>query len=213
MLNINDYEIQCIEQEILTMYQSCRYNAQEYERLLLLRRYIINHRVLEHQEEILPDIIAFNDALTDALKKMYDEAYQLWDKIKVDKDFGDDPEVSAICFLDDIYPKAHPVQKDDRQEFWYALDDYRHSSYQNGITLVPLSINRSHEKEPFESLIGMDCPPPNWNEGLDAELTKDLHLTSAFHNIFFHMGFAITDFIYVRQFEKEIKIELNYTIQ
>ena len=72
MLNINDYEIQCIEQEILTMYQSCCYNAQEYERLLLLRRYIINHRVLEHQEEILPDIIAFNDALTDALKKMSD---------------------------------------------------------------------------------------------------------------------------------------------
>ena len=213
MLNIHDYEIQYIEQEILMRYQSCRYDAQEYEHLLLIRRYIINRRVLEHQEEILPDIIAFNDALTDALKKMYDEAYHMWDKIKIDKDFGDDPEVTAMCFLEATYPKAHPIQEDDRQEFWYALDDYRHSSYQNGITLVPLSINRSHEKEPFESLIGMDCPPPNWNEGLDAELTKDLHLTSAFHNIFFHMGFAITDFIYVRQFEKEIKIELNYTIQ
>ena len=134
---------------------------------------------------------------------MYDEAYHMWDKIKIDKDFGDDPEVTAMCFLEATYPKAHPIQEDDRQEFWDALSDYRHSSYQNGITLVPLSINRSCEKESFESFIGMDCPPPNWNEGFDAELTKDLHLTSAFHNIFFYMGFAITDFIYVRQFEKE----------
>ena len=66
MLNIHDYEILYIEQEILMRYQSCRYDAQEYEHLLLIRRYIINRRVLEHQEEILPDIIAFNDALTDA---------------------------------------------------------------------------------------------------------------------------------------------------
>lgn len=61
----------------------------------------------------------------------------------------------------------------------------------------------------FESLIGMDCPPPNWNEGLDRELTKDLHLTSAFHHLFDHTKFAITDFIYVRAFETEVNIEIN----
>ena len=49
----------------------------------------------------------------------------------------------------------------------------------------------------------------NWNEGLDRELTKDLHLTSAFHNLYEHMEFAITDFIYVREFETEINIEIN----
>ena len=38
----------------------------------------------------------------------------------------------------------------------------------------------------FDSFIGMDCPPPNWNEGLDPELTKDLHLISQFHNLFQH---------------------------
>jgi hypothetical protein len=48
----------------------------------------------------------------------------------------------------------------------------------------------------------------NWNEGLDRELTKDLHLTSAFHNLFEHMAFAITDFVYVREFETEINIEI-----
>jgi hypothetical protein len=44
--------------------------------------------------------------------------------------------------------------------------------------------------------------------GLDRELTKDLHLTSAFHNLFEHMEFAITDFVYVREFETEINIEI-----
>jgi len=68
------------------------------------------------------------------------------------------------------------------------------------------------DDEPFDSFIGMDCPPPNWNEGLDQELTKNLHLTSAFHNLFDHTEFAITDFIYVRKFETEIKIEIDKTI-
>ena len=35
------------------------------------------------------------------------------------------------------------------------------------------------------------------------------HLHSAFHNLFDHMNFAITDFIYVRKFETEINIEIN----
>lgn len=213
MLNIHDYEIRYIEQEILAMYNDRRCDYQDYERLLLLRKYIINHRVLAHQEEILPDIIAFNDALTNALQKMYDKAHRIWDNIKGNKEFGEDPELTAKCFLDYEYPKAHPIQGEEQQELWDALCDNRHSSYQNGITLVPLSIVLRNEKESFERFIGMDFPPPNWNEGLDTELTKDLHLTSAFHNIFFHMGFAITDFIYVRQFEEQINIEINNTIE
>ena len=55
----------------------------------------------------------------------------------------------------------------------------------------------------------MDCPPPNWNEGLDPELTKELQLISQFHNLFQHMSFAITDFIYVRKFKTEINIVLT----
>ena len=55
----------------------------------------------------------------------------------------------------------------------------------------------------------MDCPPPNWNEGLDPELTKDLHLISQFHNLFQHMLFALTDFIYVRKFRTEINVEIR----
>jgi len=39
-----------------------------------------------------------------------------------------------------------------------------------------------------------------------------LHLIQPFHHLFDHMSFAITDFIYVRQFETEINIEIEKTI-
>jgi len=61
----------------------------------------------------------------------------------------------------------------------------------------------------FDSLIGMAHSTPNWNEDLDQELTKDLHLTSAFYNVFDHMNFAITDFIYVRDFVEEMEVEFS----
>lgn len=58
----------------------------------------------------------------------------------------------------------------------------------------------------------MDCLPPNWNEGLDGELTKDLHLINAFHNLFDHTNFALTDFIFVRDFVEDINIHLEQNI-
>ena len=45
-------------------------------------------------------------------------------------------------------------------------------------------------------------------EGLDRELTKDLHLINAFHNLFDHTNFALTDFIFVREFN--IGININF---
>jgi hypothetical protein len=70
--------------------------------------------------------------------------------------------------------------------------------YDDGIPF-PLVLP-DHLEESFESFIGLDCPPPNWNEGLNMELTKDLHLIRQFHQLFDHTKFAITDFIFCRDF-------------
>ena len=209
MVDIHDYDIQCIEQEILWKYEDTRHDYSDCDCLLSLRKDMINKRVLAHQEEILPDIIAFNDALTEALREMYDRAHRIWDFIKDNKDFGEEPEVTAKCFLSYDYPERHPVQDEDRQDLWNALcDSGWNCLYEDGVTLptftLPRDINNS-----FDQLTGMDSPPFNWNDGLDRELTKDLHLSSAFHNLFDHMRFAITDFIYVRKFETEINVEIK----
>ena len=110
-----------------------------------------------------------------------------------------------------LNPELHPVQGDDRQDLWNAIcDSGWNRLYEEGVTLPTLTLPGSDVF--FEHFIGMDCPPPNWNEGLDQELTKDLHLNSAFHHLFDHMEFAITDFIYVRKFETEIHIEIDKSL-
>lgn len=72
MADIHDYDIQQIEDEILMKYNDSRYDYEDFDCLLEMRKRMINNRVLAHQEDILSDIIAFNDALTAALREMYD---------------------------------------------------------------------------------------------------------------------------------------------
>ena len=206
-----DNNVDAIEREIILKYNDYRCYNSDNDVLLSLRKSIINKHILTNQKELLPDIIAFNDALREALRDMYDRAYRIWDKMIdiIDEGDGEEMELSAKIYLDTDYPVLHPIQGDDRQDLWYALcDDELNPMYADGISVLTLTFPRD-ENYTFDTFIGMDCPPPNWNEGLDPELTKDLHLISQFHNLFQHMLFAITDFIYVRKFRTEINIDIN----
>ena len=199
---LSNPDLASIEREIITVYNDPKPDFYIHCKFLLdLRKTLINSHVLSRQEEILPDIIAFNDALRNALKEMYDRAHRIWAEIKDKDSFGDNIELSAKCFLGYDYPELHPVQGDDRQELWDAICDSGWNP------TLPRDSDDS-----FDSLTGMDCPPLNWNEGLDQELTKDLHLISPFHHLFDHTKFAITDFIYARKFETEINIEIDRQI-
>ena len=206
-----DYSVKMIEREIIYRHKSTRYYESNDDYLLSLRRSIINNKVLTHQKELLPDIIAFNDALLEALREMYDRAHRIWKKVieVIDETDGEEMELTAKCYFDYTYPELHPLQSKDRQDLWDALcDEDLNPIYADGVSVLTLTLPRD-EDDSFDSFIGMDCPPPNWNEGLDPELTKDLHLISQFHKLFQHMEFAITDFIYVRKFKTEINIEIN----
>jgi hypothetical protein len=177
---------------------------------LSLRRSIINKKVLAHQKEFLPDIIAFNDALREALREMYDRAHRVWKKVAdvIDETDGEEMELTTKLYFDYTYPELHPLQGEDRQDLWDALcDGDLNPMYADGVSVLTLTLPRD-EDDSFDSFIGMDCPPPNWNEGLDQELTKDLHLINQFHTLFQHMNFALSDFIYVRKFKTEINIEI-----
>lgn len=206
---ICDYDIKLIEEEILLKYNKDMINYSDCDCLLSLRKDMINKRVLTHQEDILTDIITFNDVLRNALKEMYDKIHSIWNSIK-DKDWGNSMEVTAKCFLSHDYPKLHPLQDEYRQDLWEAIcDSGWNPLYEYGVNSL---LTLPSKDMSFDEFIGMDCPPPNWNEGLNQELTKDLHLINAFHNIFSHMNFAITDFIYVRNFEMEFNIEITKEI-
>ena len=206
-----DNNVDTIEREIILKYNDYRCYNSDNDVLLSLRKDIINKQVLANQKELLSDIIAFNDALREALHEMYDRAHRIWDKMIniIDEGDGEEMELTAKIYLDPDYPALHPIQGEDRQDLWYALcDEDLNPMYADGISMLTLTFPRD-EDYTFDTFIGMDCPPPNWNEGLDPELTKDLHLISQFHNLFQHMLFAITDFIYVRKFRTEINVEIT----
>lgn len=209
---LQDDALQALEEQIIMSFDGCFNNIHDYteERCLLqVRQNIINHRVLKHQELLLPDIIAFNDALREALRKMYDKAHAIYE---TNKELGEAVSVDANCYLRNDYPALHPLQSDNRQDLWNALQDSGWNVlYDSGVTFT-LELPRDMN-ETFNDFIGMNCPPPNWNEGLDQELTKDLHLIQAFHNLFDHTDFAITDFIYCRDFYIEIKVEFTDDVQ
>ena len=206
-----DYCIEAIEREIIYRYKSTRCYEANDDYLLSLRRSIINKKVLAHQKDILPDIVAFNDALREALREMYDRAHRVWKKVidVMDETDGEEMELTAKLYFDYTYPELHPLQGEDRQDLWDALcDSDLNPIYADGVSVLTLTFPRD-ERQTFETFIGMDCPPPNWNEGLDQELTKDLHLINQFHTLFQHMNFALTDFIYVRKFKTEINIAIS----
>ena len=212
---LQDCALQELEKQIIIAYDGPISKNHDYtdERCLLeARKNIINHRVLQHQDLLLPDIIAFNDAIREALREMFDKAHAVYE---ANKGFGEDVEVEACCYLSNDYPALHPVQGEDRQNLWDALQDSGWNQlYDSGVSF-PLKLTGNYDRvfNDFDDFIGMKCPPPKWNEGLDQELTKDLHLIQAFHNLFDHTDFAITDFIYCRDFYYEIKVEFRNEIQ
>ena len=118
---IHDYNIECIEKEIIYSF----HNSRDYENLLSVRRDMINHIVKANLSEFIPAIIEFNDKLTDALREMYERAHTIWDSVDGSFVLYDDEELTAHCFLGHNYPALHPVQGQDRQELWDALSSGR----------------------------------------------------------------------------------------
>ena len=204
MIQYDEQTLQLIEEEICYIYDSDATGYPEGEYLLDLRKRILNEQACTRkvQEELLPDIIAFNDALHDALKRMYDRAHELYRQMSA---IQPDIMLTAKCYLAYDYPALHPYQKEDRQELFNAICDFGWNQlYADGVTFA-LELPRDIDM-PFDTIRGMDCTPFNWNEGLDPELTKDLHINRAFHNLFDHTKFALTDFIFCRDFDLEYSI-------
>ena len=213
---LQDDALKALEDQIIMSFEGLWSKDHDYtdERSLLqVRKNIINQRVLKHEQVMmLPDIIAFNDVMREALREMFDKAHAVYE---ANKKIDENVEIWACCYLSIDYPALHPVQGENRQELWNALQDSGWNLLYDTGVFFPLRLigNYDPNSNDFDDFIGMNCPPPNWNEGLDQELTKDLHLTQAFHNLFDHTDFAITDFIYCRDFYYEIKVEFLNEIQ
>ena len=202
---LGHWVIKGIEEDIVNSYNLDDNGYEEGKSLLSLRRKLINEMVLSHQEDYLDEINAFNDSLMDSLREMYDRACLIYSDIIKHKDYGDEIKLEARLFFSKQYPELHPVQSGDRKDLWSALiDEDWNETYDGGISC--LTLPRGGCTKNIESFLGIDNPPSNSHEMLDIEITKDMNLIQQFFHLLEHTDFAITDFIYVRDFYSEINI-------
>ena len=214
----NTTEVREIEEQILSLYYEIERHHSTYEgnkkairSFLEVRKNILNSMfVMDEQYKKL--LVEFNEAMKQQLIEMRKRAIVLYNKV-YQPDMIGRIEVIGKCFMGYEYSKIHPVQSMRAKKMWAvlngSLDDYLLSYSDDGICRFCFSSEDAELKSENE-FIYLNEVPYNWNEGLDRELTSDLHLIFAFHDLFSHLDFSIFDLLWVRDFNIELHVEQNY---
>lgn len=187
--------------------------AKPYEknvtRLLKVRKKLLDREfVMDGQYKHL--LGEFNNALTKALLTMRAQTIAAVEAVyNTQEPF--DISVTGKCFLDPIYPPTHPIQGKRAEKMWEILAggiaNYM-PLYEGGADEWCYS-GRDPDSE--NQLLYQRETPDNWNEGFDQEMTKDMHLVYAVHNLFHHTEFSIFDLLWVRDFEILTEVSTYYS--
>lgn len=216
----NSTAVRDVEIEILnTQYEmeKRRYSSEAGEQviktLLGTRRTLLNHMFVmdEQSKQLLSD---FNEALKAQMIEMRQKAITLFEST-IASNVPASFDLKAKCFLGYEYSKIHPVQTIRAKKMWAVmngtLDDYM-PLYWDGAWAFDMEYrNGKMGHIPSENeMLYLDDNLDNWNDELDLEMTKDMHLIHPFHNLYSHMDFSIFDLLWVRDFNIEINIEADY---
>ena len=214
----NSTAVRSIEEQILDLYHETERkhwcndeNKKAIKSLLEVRRRILNSMFVldEQNKQLLAD---FNDAMKLQLIEMRKRAIDLYNSV-YKPDMEGSVEVEGKCFMGYEYSKMHPVQSMRAKKMWAVLNgslyDYIFLYCEDGVKSFYIN-NYDPKIESENELLYLNEELDNWNEGLDREMTKDMHLTYAFHNLFSHLAFSIYDLLWVRDFNIEIHVEYNY---
>lgn len=210
-----DYNISCVEREIISLYKGRKHMQDERKQaycLLSIRKKMLDHWARQHQYDLLPVIKEFNMALNYALKELRTEAHSLYECIS---EYEPKLELKAKLNLSSNYPRLHPYHADDREVLWDALlYGTWNPMVKDGIAMSHLSFPRdanvSFEQFIFDPMGSGKIMKDGWWRGegffMDAkdEDMLEYGFNSVFYNLIEHTNLALTDFIYVRDFEKSI---------
>ena len=214
----NSTAVRSIEDQILFLYHEIGRNhwhddenKKAIRSLLEVRRRILNSMfVLDEQNKHL--LAEFNEAMKQQLIEMRKRVIDLYNKVYL-PDMDGRIEVEGKCFMGYEYSKIHPVQSMRAKKMWAVLnatlDDYIFLYSEDGVHKFFMSSYGPDIESEIEFLY-LNEELDNWNEGLDREMTADMHLTYAFHNLFSHLNFSIFDLLWVRDFNIEIHVEYDY---
>ncbi len=182
--------------------------------LLGSRKTLLNHMFVmdEEAKQLLHD---FNEVLKTQMIEMRKRAIAVYEA-NVKSGILSKFSVFGKCFLGYEYSKIHPVQTMRAKKMWAVLngsldEDYM-PLYQDGVELFGLEHMEGREDcIPSENqMLYLEEKMDNWNDELDQEMTKDMHLIHPFHNLYSHLDFSIFDLLWVRDFNVSINIESDY---
>ena len=214
----NSTAVRSIEEQILSLYHETERNhwhddenKKAIRSLLEVRIRILNSMfVLDEQNKQL--LAEFNEAMKQQLIEMRKRVIDLYNKV-YQPDMDGRIEVEGKCFMGYEYSKIHPVQSMRAKKMWAVLnatlDDYIFLYSEDGVHKFFMS-SYGADIESENEFLYLNEELDNWNEGLDREMTADMHLTYAFHNLFSHLDFSIYDLLWVRDFNIEIHVEYDY---
>lgn len=206
-----DPRIVMLEEEIARRNEHCRYSDEEKH----VMEYLLKerHRVLCHlnvyDDEMKRLLVEFNDALRKACAELYRRTNAVYQECLRREDCPGVFEVEGKIFLGYEYPALHPVRTEMAKQVWDALACGGFIALYDDGCAWALRFSRDCQPETLEEWLGMEDPNDNWNEGLDREWSKDLHLIHPFHNIYDHCYFSLYDLIYVRDFNLEVHMEFD----
>ena len=212
-----DYNISCVEREIISLYKGRKHMQDERKQaycLLSIRKKMLDHWARQHQYDLLPVIKEFNMALNCALKELRTEAHSLYECIS---EYEPKLELKAKLNLSSNYPRLHPYHADDREVLWDALlYGTWNPMVKDGIAMSHLSFPRdanvSFEQFIFDPMGSGKIMKDGWwrGEGFFMDAKDEDMLEYGFNCVFYHLtehtNLALTDFIYVRDFEKSIVV-------
>ena len=217
----NSTAIKDIEYEILLMQHEVEKRHFEYEageeviKCLLGTRKSLLNKMFVMDEESKNLISDFNEALKAQMIEMRKRALSIYAS-NVNSGLLSSFTLKGKCFMGYEYSKIHPVQTMRAKKMWAVLNgslaDYM-PSYMDGVDIFELDYSEENDCDfPSENqLLYLNEKIDNWNDELDQEMTKDMHLIHPFHNLYSHLDFSIFDLLWVRDFNIELSLESDYS--
>lgn len=204
-------DIRYVEEEMLKLKASKMSSDKEHVKTLLrLRKSMLDNWAHAHEKELLPVVKQFNLAVERALKDLYDLAHRYYDYIS---NFDCGIQLEAHLRFTNSYPGLHPYQSSDRFRIWKALLEYGWNPlYEQGLIPSPLLFPYDVKKSfPLFAGTHEETSIAYWRgggfyESAQADEMEKYHFNQVFDHLAEHTCFALTDFIYVREFETSIDI-------
>jgi len=173
-----------------------------------MRKQIIDKALLDNCADALrEDILHFDKQLRREVKKMEKLCRETWYNIVGDEEFlgPEDLKLRGKISIGSDYPPLHPLQGDDRQTIWDLLVDEYYRSNKAYVRTEKMIWN-FEDQERREGRM----PNPKWRcdmkECCGNDFLDNLNLSVGFRKLYKHSFLALTDLIYVRTFETEVKI-------